>query len=200
MWRTTDATVDSSQNSTLRDMHDLVRVATARLQDNGALPAPADDNGGSALATFVDSQVAAERDRRSQLNARGTGLITTASGLATLLFAASALITAPTGYQPPRLALWALAPTLVAFIGAALCGVVAAQSTFCYEVMKPDQLERWRKRDDFWKNSQESVLWLLTQANILTLRSLRIGNTEVVVREAGRKWLYADVATQRLMH
>jgi hypothetical protein len=176
MWRITESA--ASPNSALRDMHDLVRVATARLQDNGTPPAQADENGGSALAAFVDGQVAAERDRRSQLNGRGTGLITTASGLSTLLFAASALITAPTGYRPPRLALWALAPTLVAFVCAALCGIIAAQSTFYYDVVKPDQLDKWRKRDDIWKNSQQAVLRLLTQANILTLSSLRIGNNK----------------------
>jgi hypothetical protein len=180
MWRLTESATDSSPNSALRDVHDLVRVATARLQETGAgtPPAPADESGGLALATFVDGQVATERDRRSQLNGRGTGLITSASGLATLLFAASALVTAPTGYQPPRLAVWALAPTLIAFVGAALCGIVAAQSTFYYDVVKPEQLEKWRKRDDIWKNSQENVMRLLVRANITTLQSLRAANNK----------------------
>lgn len=169
-----ESTPAAPAGSALHDVHDLVRAAVARLQ---TVPPPApDDDGGAALAGFVNDQLAAERDRRTQLNGRGTGLITTASSLATLLFAGSALITAPTGYHPPHLALWALVPTLLAFIGAGLCGIIAAQSTFCYSVVQARQLEDWRNDNTVWANSQENVLRLLTKANIITLGSLRVGN------------------------
>lgn len=131
--------------------------------------------GGEALATFIDEELAAERARRAQLAQRGSGIITTSTGLATLLFAASALITNVDGFTPPVVSLWALAVTFLSFVIAAFCGLMAAKQRTS-EVVHYRQLETWRAADRYWANTQDNVNRLLAKAKILSLTGLRAGN------------------------
>jgi hypothetical protein len=155
---------------------DLQQALTDWLNDSTSRGSPQQDtDGGTALKEFVDAQLTTEQDRRNQINARGGGLISTSSGLATLLFTASALITGASKYAPPRLALWGLALAFLTFIAAAFCGLTATR-TFKFNVVTPNQLELWRARDDVWHNNKANMLRLLTKANVRTLDSLRAGN------------------------
>lgn len=141
------------------------------------IPPPEDDAlGGEQLELFVDAEVAAERDRRDRIDARGAALITTSAGLATLMFAAASLITGQDKYAPPRGTIWFLGLTFIAFAMAALCGLQAARSGKV-QVVTTTQLLKWRNDDvDIWQNSKDNVRWLLTRAKIQHLESLRIGN------------------------
>lgn len=159
---------------------DLAQVlAQLRAASDGA---ETDQNGGLELDAFVQAELEDERARREKIDTRATGLITTSSALATLVFAAAALVTGQDGYVPPRLALWALALTFIAFAVAALFGLLAARSEPT-EVVTTDQLLEWRNDDEkIWLNTQDNVRWLLVRAKIRSLDSLRIGNNAKMTR------------------
>lgn len=138
------------------------------------MPDAADD-GGEALSTFINGQLATERERRTAINTRGAGLITTSSGLSTLIFGAAALVTGAKDFVAPRLTLWALAGTFLAFMAAAFCGLMSTR-TISADVVMPAQLEEWRARDDVWQNTKTNVRRLLAKADIRALATLRAGN------------------------
>lgn len=163
-------------------------------------PAPTNDDagGGAQLDAFVDSELEAERARRDRVDARGAALITSSSGLASLLFAVAAVVTDQKNFDPARGALWALGVTFLAFAAAALCGLMAARSE-TVEVVPPEQLLDWRNDDtNIWKNTEDNVRWLLTRAKILTLTSLRTGNTRRM-RWAIRGWVAQLIALAALV-
>lgn len=137
-----------------------------------------DSLGGEQLDTFVDSELVAEGDRRDRIDARGTGLITTSAALATLMFAAAGLVTSQDKYAPPSGAIWFLSITFLAFAFAAFCGLMASRSEKV-EAVTTQQLLAWRNDDaKIWLNTKDNVRWLLARAKILTLDSLRAGNTK----------------------
>jgi hypothetical protein len=139
-----------------------------------------DSDGGEALTMFIDGELTIERDRRTQLVQRGAGIITTSAGLATLLFAAAALVTGMDTFQPPRLTLLALAMTFVGFAGAALCGLMASRQRTS-RVVDYQQLEKWRQGDRYWCNSKANMNRMLARAKILSLMSLRAANNSNAV-------------------
>ena len=148
-----------------------------------------DGAGGEALGAFIDGELAAERERRAQLSQRGGGIITTSTGLATLLFAAAALVTGAEKYAPPAVALVALAATFLAFAAAAFCGLMAARQR-ASEVVHYRQLETWRAQDRYWANNRDNVNRLLAKAKILSLTGLRAGN------DANARWAQRGFVAQ----
>lgn len=161
-------------------------------------PEPAEDaDGGEELAAYIDAELEDERARRTTVEARGASLISVSTGLATLLFATSALVTAQKAFIPPRLTLWALGLTFLAFVAAAFCGLMVGKKAPT-EVVTVGQLLAWRNDDDrIWRNTKDNVRWLLARAKILELASLRTGSTSRMVWvQAG--WIAQLVALSAL--
>lgn len=138
---------------------------------------PTEDRaGGEELAAFIDAELDDERKRRETVEARGASLISVSTGLATLLFATAALVTAQKTFVVPRLTLWSLGATFLAFSIAAACGLLVARRAPT-EVVTIDQLLEWRNDDkNIWLNTRDNVRWLLARAKLLELSSLRVGS------------------------
>lgn len=169
----------SSDRSPMQDAWKRALKTFADTLGSSSAARPAEDSlGGEQLDTFLDAELAVERDRRSRIDARGAGLITTSAGLATLMFAAAGLVTSQTSYAPPRGAIWFLSITFLAFAFAAFCGLMAARSQMV-RVVTTRQLRAWRMNDDaIWRNTKDNVRWLLASAKIVTLDSLRVANSK----------------------
>jgi hypothetical protein len=140
-----------------------------------------DDDGGEELAAYIDAELEDERTRRTTVEARAASLISVSTGLATLLFATAALVTAQRTFVPPKLTIWALGVTFLAFVAAAFCGLMVGRKAPT-EVVTVEQLLAWRNDDQhIWRNTKDNVRWLLARAKILELASLRTGSTSKMV-------------------
>src|SRR5688500_14463277 len=82
-----------------------------------------DKSGGFAIQDYVVTELNEERERRVRIDSQGSALITGSTALSALAFAGTSLVTAIDGFAVPRLSLWALGVTFVAFMAAALCGL-----------------------------------------------------------------------------
>ena len=83
-----------------------------------------DQNAGTAYEQLIVDQLIEERSRKSSLEARGVTVITTSGTLATLLFALTAGLTTTGTFKLPGAARLPLLLTLVAFVGAAILGII----------------------------------------------------------------------------
>jgi hypothetical protein len=100
----------------------------------GALTPVPGSTSSDAVMKLVQDQLAEERSTKTSLEARAIGVVTSSGALVTLLFALAALVTTPTGYELPDPARVALFATLVAFIGAAVLGIIASRPEAYQEV------------------------------------------------------------------
>jgi hypothetical protein len=82
-------------------------------------------NAGASYGQLIADQLSEERSRKSTLEARGITVISTSGALATLIFALTAGVTASTGFKFPSSVRVPLILTLVAFVLAAICGLVS---------------------------------------------------------------------------
>ncbi len=82
-----------------------------------------DNSVGAAASTFIDAELDTERDRKSSLESRGLGVITTSGTLVTLLFALAALVTQVSGFSPTNLTRSFLAGAAIFFVVAAVFGI-----------------------------------------------------------------------------
>src|SRR6266540_6875610 len=92
-----------------------------------------DGHCGEQYAAFIEAELDAERERRKALDARGAGIVGTATGLATAVFAIGALVTGAEKYTPDAVTVVALLLGLGLFAAAAGCGL-AASRTVPYDV------------------------------------------------------------------
>jgi hypothetical protein len=79
---------------------------------------------GTAYSQLIADQLAEERNRKVSLESRGVAVITTSGTLATLLFALTASLTAVPKFRLPGDARLPLLLALLAFVTAALFGLV----------------------------------------------------------------------------
>lgn len=79
---------------------------------------------GTAYGQLISDQLAEERSRKSSLEARGVTVITTSGTLATLLFGLTAGLTATSSFKLTGAARLPLLLALIAFVIAAICGLV----------------------------------------------------------------------------
>jgi len=136
---------------------------------------PTSENAGTVFADFYEKELRAERDRRATLDARAVGVLNTSATLVTLLLALGAVVTGATGFEPPTLMISLLSLALVAFVAAALLGLLANRQ-HRYSVTQPVQLHKWRDRDGNWNDTADKARRVVAKANILTIASLRQGN------------------------
>ena len=87
---------------------------------------------GEAYSRLIDDQVAQERDRKASLENRGVNVVTTASALATLLFALTAGLTTASSFRLPDTARLPLVLALSTFVLAAVLGL-ATNVPFRYQ-------------------------------------------------------------------
>ncbi|SRR6266540_1408559 len=134
-----------------------------------------DGHCGEQYAAFIEAELDAERERRKALDARGAGIVGTATGLATAVFAIGALVTGAEKYTPDAVTVVALLLGLGLFAAAAGCGL-AASRTVPYDVTAGtvyDQMVRGQ-----WGDPEEQARRVVAYRNQVTLVSLRAGNNK----------------------
>jgi uncharacterized integral membrane protein len=81
-------------------------------------------DGSEVYADFVQSMLDAEDSRKSSLEQRGIGVITTSGTLVTLLFGLTAAITSAKNFTLPAAVRDWLAPAAILFVAAAAAGIL----------------------------------------------------------------------------
>jgi membrane protein implicated in regulation of membrane protease activity len=142
--------------------------ATAGVPDNPP-------HAGPVFADFIEKELRAERERRVVLDARGVGVLTTSGTLVTIIFGLGALVTGLDAFEPNALAVWLLGLALIAFVFAALLGLLANRLVV-YQLVDPEQLRAWREHDKKWNDDADKARRVVAGANIITIETLRNGN------------------------
>lgn len=145
--------------------------------------------GGDVFTAFVEGEVKAERERRNALDARGIAVLTTSGTLVTLVFAIGAVVTGATGFSPPAETVVIVTIGLVAFVAAALFGLLANRLKK-YDVVTTGQLWSWRNNAAAWAASDQDARRAITKGNIVTIDTLRAGN------DTKAKWIEAALWAQ----
>lgn len=138
---------------------------------------------GDAYSAFIEAELKNERDRRTSLDARGLAIVTTSSGIITLIFALSALVTGPDFKISDAGRNW-LISSLVGFILSGVVGIAANANMFGYRVASIDTLRKMLT--EHWKDSEPSAKNVSSTLHVQTLQSLRRGNdTKVYILTLG---------------
>ncbi|WP_394620221.1 hypothetical protein JNUCC0626_14290 [Lentzea sp. JNUCC 0626] len=80
---------------------------------------------GKTYQTFIETELKAERERRTAFDARGQALITTSGVLVTVLTGLVTIVRTGTTTRVPVAAQVVVIVALVLFVGAAVCGIAA---------------------------------------------------------------------------
>src|SRR5688500_4320382 len=96
---------------------------------------------GETYAQFIESELKAERDRRTSYDARGQALITTSGALVTLLVGVAAIVRVNVISQLPMAVSVVVAAAILLLIAASGCGIVVGWN-HRYVVAKVSTLER----------------------------------------------------------
>lgn len=128
---------------------------------------------GTNYATFIEAELKAERERRTALDARGLAIVTTTAALTTVLTAVGALVSTRSGFRLPHGIFWPLVGALVAFVGTAVLGILAAGPQ-PYAVATPETLEQMVR--EHWRDHEVDARNNVSVVNMRTIASLRAGN------------------------
>jgi hypothetical protein len=137
-----------------------------------------DTNAGAAYNQLIADQLWEERSRKSSLEARGLAVITTSGTLATLLFALTAGLTTAAHFKLPGHARLPLVLALVAFVLAALLGLIT-NIPLQYKEPSPDGLAVLVDAN-YWSASAEIGQIRVAQARVSTLAAARSANAQKV--------------------
>lgn len=134
---------------------------------------------GTTYAAFIENQGRAEYERRTVLDARGLGIVTTNGAFTTLIFGILVVLKGKnfTLGLPAEVALIVALTFLILSAGA---GVYATQLVK-YSVPDYDTLRAMLKADH-WKDSEVTARYFCASATIRTIESLGEGSD----RKAGR--------------
>jgi hypothetical protein len=107
------------------------------------------ERGSSVYAEYIKDQLAEQDARKESIEKRGLAVITTSGTIVSLLFALVAVLTGADEYTLPTDAEPWLGAALIAFVLAALAGIVANLPLLYLAVEAP---ELRRLLDEFWDN------------------------------------------------
>ena len=129
---------------------------------------------GVTYATFIEAELKLEYERRTTLDARGLAIVTTSSGVITLLLAVAVLFLGKDFELGPE-AKWAVVGALALFLIAALFGLLANAARL-YEVTHSDTLKEMTQAH--WVDDEVDARNVCSYRNVVTLASLRDGNND----------------------
>lgn len=113
-----------------------------------------DDRGSAVYSGYIKDQLVEQDARKESIEKRGLAVITSSGTIVSLLFGLVAVLTSADGYTLPSDAEPWLIAALVAFVLAALAGIVT-NVPLLYLAVKPPQLRRLV--DDFWADGPETA-------------------------------------------
>lgn len=129
---------------------------------------------GFVYAAFIEGELRAERERRSTLDSRGMGVVTSSGSLVALLVAVGVLVNdgkAPLVLPPAAKPMLGLA--LIAFSTAAALGILANRNRY-YDVAVTQTL--YDMIGDHWIDDEVDARNNVAELNIRTIHTLREGN------------------------
>lgn len=144
--------------------------------DPEALAAEVDHDGGEVVEKFVVAELTEERERRVRLDAQGASLITASTALSALAFGIGSLVASRGDYDLPRLSLWGMSVTFVAFMLAAVCGVYVGGQLHTNKVADIDVMQDWCSDPTKWFQSKNAMLREVLEPVIEYLKYLRGAN------------------------
>jgi hypothetical protein len=143
-----------------------------RRTPTAAPPARPAGTAGELYANFIKAELDAEAERRTHLDERGARVVTTASVLATVVFAVGALVARVDGDSPDGVTATALLVGLGLFAAAALCGLLTTLPG--HDVTHQDvYYDMIRNR---WDDTEDAARRSVAFRNEITLKSLRSAN------------------------
>lgn len=148
------------------------------------------NDGGGAVEAFLVAELTEERQRRVRIDARGSALITGSTALSALAFAAVTIVTEQKSFVLPRISLWALSLTFLAFMFAAFCGLRASARYHRNQVVPIAVIESWRRNDDLWRSGRSEAMRDLLKPVILYLGDIRRFNRNRA------KWIILGAGSQ----
>lgn len=110
------------------------------------------DRGSTVYSEYIKDQIAEQEARKESIEKRGLAVITTAGTIVSLLFGLVAVLTGTDKYTLPSGAEPWLGGALIAFVVAALAGIVTNMPLLYLAVEVP---ELRRLIDDFWSDKPE---------------------------------------------
>ena len=128
-----------------------------RFQDAPTVGVDFQGLGAFEVQQYVVAELNEERQRRVRIDSQGASLITGSTALSALAFAAMTLVTGSKDFALPRLSLWALGLTFLAFMFAAFCGLLAGGRVHHNQTVSIDQLDQWRRSDRMWFGTRTDV-------------------------------------------
>ncbi|GAA1768699.1 hypothetical protein GCM10009795_013720 [Nocardioides hankookensis] len=144
---------------------------------------PPQSDEGNEFALFVSDELDFEMRRADRAEAQGQRLLTASSTLVTLAFAGSALVTSRSGFEPPRMSLWAMVPATLFLLAGAGLGLRGSRVTTIQRASIA-LLRRWdTEPPTMWKATSVGARTAITAAKITALDSLRQANN------AKMKWV-----------
>lgn len=142
-------------------------------------------SGDEVYTAFIEGELRIERERRTALEARGTGVVAQSGGLVTLLAGVGALAKGVTSVAPPRVAIVAVVFALVFFFGAALCGSLVNFWPLYPPYKVADGATMTEMRTNKRDHTDEEARSVVAYIHVGTLESLRKINDRKV------KWVGA---------
>jgi hypothetical protein len=112
--------------------------------------APFEELGAIEVQHYVVAELNEERERRVRIDTQGSSLISGSTALSALAFAAASLVTGTTSFALPRLSLWTLALTFIAFMATAFCGLRGGGKIHENDTVPIETLLEWADSDEMW--------------------------------------------------
>lgn len=131
---------------------------------------------GDAYSKFVEAELKNERERRSALDQRGLGVVTSSSAFITLVFSLSVILTGK-DFTPKDGVRNFIAASLVSFVVAGALGIFA-NANRRYHVATRETLDDML--GEHWIDDEVDARNNVAALNVVTLDTLRTGNSKKV--------------------
>ena len=132
---------------------------------------------GLVFQAMVRDLLAAEYDRRTKMEGRGSTIVTASASLLTVVFGLTVVVTGRDYVFDSCLAVVALLAALLAFVVSAVLGIVVSACGFGYKTVDRKTLERLTdQQGEFWTMSADDAVNHDVEQQVRTICSLRDAN------------------------
>jgi hypothetical protein len=135
---------------------------------------PAEERGSSVYAAYIESQLRDQEARKGSIEQRGVAVITTCGTLVSLLFGLAAVLTGVEEYELPSAAEPWLYAALIAFVMAAITGIVTNLPLFYVGVRVDDLRGAVKNR---WNESPQDAEQRVAATQVKVLARAKTLNT-----------------------
>lgn len=135
----------------------------------------AGERGGSVYAAYIKQQLAAQEARKASIEQRGVGVITTSGVLVSLLFGLTTVLTGADNYQLPDGAKPWLFASMIAFVTAAIAGILTNAPLY-YSGVKTADLQKAVK-GKIWNDPAAAAEQRVAATDVKVLATAKSRNT-----------------------